>query len=76
MREAYLGSGLKGFTAAARRRFSEHLNTPLTNDQLASLAAMLLKPMPLNPTPKWYTDNASRARYAQVTRILVKECAY
>ena len=71
MRNAFLGSHIIGFEAAIEKRFKDK---PVLNElEMASLAAMLLKPMPLNPTKEWFFANESRARYAQKVRVFIKE---
>lgn len=71
MRNAFLGSHIIGFEAAIEKRFKDK---PVLNElEMASLAAMLLKPMPLNPTKERFFANESRARYAQKVRVFVKE---
>lgn len=71
MRNAFLGSHIIGFEAAIEKRFKDK---PVLNElEMASLAAMLLKPMPLNPKKEWFFANESRARYAQKVRVFVKE---
>lgn len=71
MRNAFLGSHIIGFEAAIRKRFKD--KPVLSELEMASLAAMLLKPMPLTPTKEWFCANESRARYAQKVRVFVKE---
>lgn len=71
MRNAFLGSHIIGFEAAIKKRFKD--KPVLSELEIASLAAMLLKPMPLNPTKEWFCANESRARYAQKVRVFVKE---
>lgn len=76
MRNAFLGSHIIGFDAAIKRRFEGKSIYMLTRDEMSSLAAMLLKPMPLRPEQKWFVENRLRARYAQKVRAFVKECKY
>ena len=61
---AYFGSHLYGVERAARTVFnmSSHL---LTFDQSAELAAMLVYPCPLVPTPEWRGKVRGRADYAK-----------
>lgn len=74
MRNAFLGSHIIGFDAAIEQRFQGKSIYLLTEDEMSSLAAMLLKPMPLRPDQKWFVENRLRARYAQKVRPFVKEC--
>lgn len=60
---AYLGTGIIGFQRASQTRYDKDLQY-LTSYEKASLAAMLLYPMPRSPTEKWLSANKQRAFYA------------
>ena len=61
---AYFGSHLYGVERAARKVFDTS-SSQLTFDQSAELAAMLVYPCPLRPTPEWRAKVRSRADYAK-----------
>jgi membrane peptidoglycan carboxypeptidase len=61
---AYFGSHLYGTERAARKVFNTSSHQ-LTFDQSAELAAMLVYPCPLRPTPEWRTKVRGRADYAK-----------
>lgn len=61
---AYFGSHLYGTERAARKVFNTSSHQ-LTFDQSAELAAMLVYPCPLRPTPEWWAKVRGRANYAK-----------
>jgi membrane peptidoglycan carboxypeptidase len=60
---AFFGSGLTGTESAALAHFNKQLST-LTIDEAAVIAAMLVYPRPLVPTPRWFAKVSRRANYA------------
>lgn len=61
---AYFGSHLYGIERASQKIFDTS-SYKLTFDQSAELAAMLVYPCPLRPTPEWRAKVSRRADYAK-----------
>jgi membrane peptidoglycan carboxypeptidase len=61
---AFFGSHLFGADAVAQKLF-KNWAFELTLDQSAQVAAMLVYPCPLRPTPKWWSKVRRRADYAK-----------
>lgn len=75
LRNAFFGSRLIGIEKASIAVFGKNVIC-LSFDEKAFVAAMLLRPKPLNPQPQWSDSVIARAEYAKRTRILVKESFY
>ena len=60
---AFFGSGLRGADRASKNRFGKTQHE-LTLQEAAFIAAMLVYPKPLIPTPLWLTKVSRRADYA------------
>lgn len=58
----YLGSGLYGVDSAARKVFEKPIYL-LNIEEAAFIAAMMVYPRPLNPTPNWREIVQRRANY-------------
>lgn len=69
---AYLGTGIKGVAEASFKKFGLCLDE-LSDEQLSMVAAMLLTPMPKEPSSSWEKRLAMRASYARMCRGAVKE---
>ncbi|MGK4476602.1 biosynthetic peptidoglycan transglycosylase [Aeromonas molluscorum] len=72
LKNAFFGSRLIGAEKAANVLFNKDLSM-LEKDESAFIAAMLLRPKPLNPKNEWFEIVKSRASYAQSVRVLVEE---
>lgn len=62
---AFFGSGLHGSDQAATQIYGEYPGL-LPFDQAAELAAMLVYPKPLFPTPEWWRKVRIRATYGKL----------
>lgn len=60
---AFFGSGLIGCEAASNQLFGRG-TSDLTDAEAATLAAMLVAPRPLTPSPQWSQRVERRAQYA------------
>lgn len=61
---AYVGEGVTGLDAAARKVFGR-ISTACSDQEKALLGAMLLRPVPRTPTFKWWAQLSCRANKAQ-----------
>lgn len=61
---AYFGSGLSGSFAASQLMYNRSPDD-LEERQACELAAMLVYPRPLSPTPRWKANVERRATYGQ-----------
>lgn len=69
---AYFGSGLIGVERASMRVFKKRADN-LTMIEASFIASMLVSPMPLSPSPSWYSRVVRRALYGQRIRISHEE---
>ncbi|MEI7368686.1 biosynthetic peptidoglycan transglycosylase [Pectobacterium sp. 1950-15] len=72
LRHAFFGSGLYGHENASLSIYNK-MTHELTFEEKSFIAAMLLKPKPLNPSQTWFNSVNNRASYAQRMRPFVKE---
>lgn len=69
---AFYGSGLNGADAASKKIFQKHKDQ-LSVSESSFLAAMLVYPRPLEPTPQWLSKVERRARYGERCYITNKQ---
>jgi monofunctional biosynthetic peptidoglycan transglycosylase len=69
---AFFGSHLKGAHKAAKKMYGVDANE-LSVDEAAIVAAMLVYPRPLSPTPQWQTKVQRRADYGKRIYIANKQ---
>jgi membrane peptidoglycan carboxypeptidase len=62
LREVYLGWDLHGVESATRSLFGKSADE-LDRDEAATIAAMMVYPQPLNPSPTWRAKVQRRAAY-------------
>lgn len=62
LQEVFLGSGLYGIHSAARTIFDKS-SYDLSREEAATLAAMMVYPRPLTPSPSWKAKVDKRAAY-------------
>lgn len=72
LENAFFGSGLIGVENVIHNIFKKDSLEDLTEKEKASIAAMLQKPRPLNPSYAWKCDLGKRAFYAESVRSRVK----
>jgi len=69
---AFFGSHLYGSQSAAWAMYNKHPDD-LDLDEAAMVAAMLVYPKPLKPTPKWTCNVRRRANYGKVVYVRLKQ---
>lgn len=69
---AFFGSHLYGSTAAAQKIFDKHPDD-LDIEEASKLAALLVYPRPLKPTPKWTANVSRRSNYGKIVYIRLKK---
>jgi membrane peptidoglycan carboxypeptidase len=69
---AFFGSHLRGANAAARKVFDK-TTYDLSEEEAAFIAAMLVHPRPLHPTPEWTSRVQRRADYGKRIYIANKK---
>lgn len=69
---AFFGSHLYGSDAAAEAMYEKYADS-LDLDEASVVAAMLVYPKPLKPTPKWTNNVSRRANYGKSVYIGHKE---
>lgn len=69
---AFFGSHLYGYQAAAWAMYEKHPDD-LNLDEAAVVAAMLVYPKPLKPTPQWTHNISRRANYGKIVYVRLKK---
>ncbi|WP_392354812.1 biosynthetic peptidoglycan transglycosylase [Brevundimonas sp. LF-1] len=69
---AFFGSHLYGSHAASAAMYEKHPDS-LNLDEASVIAAMLVYPKPLKPTPKWANNISRRANYGKTVYVRHKE---